>query len=568
MRFDAPRKVPLVVPPVVRLTVRFMARPKACCIACLMAYLAPFVRPPITPHVLYFARPRFAPSVRVALFALFTLSLGASLLCAPAHAQSLPPEIKAAWAKAKVPEDTVAVVLVDAQGSAPPRISHRSTAAMNPASVMKLVTTYAALDLLGPSYSWRTPVYTDGTVRDGVLRGNLYVQGQGDPKLVLERLWLLLRRVQGLGIKTIAGDVVLDNSALDVPPSDPGSFDGEPLRPYNAAPDALLINYKAVVMTFTPDRSGSYAVVQFDPPLYGVSMQPTVPLTPSTGAGSGASGGGSSACGDYRSALKADFSDPTRIRFLGSYPAACGENVWPVAYADPKSYAVRAVQGMWLDMGGKLHGNVRMGPVPAAVLQGKPVVEAGSAPLTEVIRDINKYSNNVMAQQVFLTLGRTPLGAETTPDATDTAGQALSGGSFAASRAAVQRWWKERIRADDVPVLDNGSGLSRQERISAQGLARLLQVAYASPYMPELMASLPITGQDGTLRRMRTRPGASAHLKTGTLVNVLARAGYVDGNNGKRMVLVALVNHPNADSAAARQAMDTLIDWAMKDAAK
>lgn len=547
MRFDAPPIASLIAPPIVRLMAHF-------------PHLSPFASPPAPPHAHHFARPRFV------LPALVAASLAASLLCSPAFAQNLPPEIKAAWAKAKVPEDAVAVVLVDAQGSAPPRISHRSAAAMNPASVMKLVTTYAALDLLGPSYSWRTPVYTDGTVRDGVLRGNLYVQGQGDPKLVLERLWLLMRRVQGLGIKTIAGDVVLDNSALDVPPSDPGSFDGEPLRPYNAAPDALLINYKAVVMTFTPDRSSNHAVVQFDPPLYGVSMQPTVPLTPSTGASSGAGGGG--ACGDYRSALKADFSDPTRIRFLGSYPAGCGENVWPVAYADPKSYAARAVQGMWLDMGGKLQGSVRMGPVPAAVLQSKPVVEAGSAPLAEVIRDINKYSNNVMAQQVFLTLGRLPSGADSSPEATDTASLPLSGGSFAASRAAVQRWWKERISADDAPVLDNGSGLSRQERISAQGLARLLQVAYASPYMPELMASLPITGQDGTLRRMRTRPGASAHLKTGTLANVVARAGYVDGNNGKRMVLVALVNHPNADSAAARQAMDTLIDWAMKDAAK
>ena len=161
---------------------------------------------------------------------------------------------------------------------------------MNPASVMKLVTTYAALDLLGPAYLWNTPVYTEGNISNGVLNGNLYIKGQGDPKLVLERLWLLLRRVQGLGIKTIAGDIVLDRSAFSLPEVDPAQFDGEPLRPYNVAPDALLVNFKSVVMTFTPDRAAQVAQVQYDPPLAGVALPATVAL----GAGE---------CGDYRAAL-------------------------------------------------------------------------------------------------------------------------------------------------------------------------------------------------------------------------------------------------------------------------
>jgi D-alanyl-D-alanine carboxypeptidase/D-alanyl-D-alanine-endopeptidase (penicillin-binding protein 4) len=243
---------------------------------------------------------------------------------------------------------------------------------------------------------------------------------------------------------------------------------------------------------------------------------------------------------------QADFSDPKRIRLNGAYPQSCGEKVWPVAYADPKNYATRAVAGLWLDMGGKLQGSARLGSIPTGP-QWKPALELRSAPLAEIIRDINKYSNNVMAQQVFLTLGRNGNGGLA---------------SFEASQGAVQRWWKERISADGTPVLENGSGLSRLERISAQALGILLQSAYQSTVMPELMSSLPITGIDGTLRRAKNRNTGTAHLKTGSLANVVALAGYVHGAGGQRWVLVALVNHPNAN--AARPALDALVDWAAR----
>jgi D-alanyl-D-alanine carboxypeptidase/D-alanyl-D-alanine-endopeptidase (penicillin-binding protein 4) len=497
----------------------------------------------------------------------------ASVLAA-AQAQGLPPEVDAALARAKVPRDAVSVLLVDAQGQGAPRISHRAGVAMNPASVMKLVTTFAALELLGPAYTWGTPVFIEGAVRDGTLFGNLMIQGQGDPKLVLERLWLLLRRVQGLGIHTIAGDIVLDRSAFDVPATDPSSFDSEPLRPYNAAPDALLINFKSVVMTFVPDRTVHTARVHFEPPLAGVQMQTSVPL-------SNGLNGASRECGDYRAALKADFSDATRIRFAGTYPASCAENVWSVAYADPNSYNVRAVEGLWREMGGQLIGTVREGRVPALLGVAKdsplapvlapvfqPVFEISSPTLAEVIRDINKYSNNVMAQQLFLTLSLpargqngNPSGAAMAQTAThENAQEPPRAASREASREVVRRWWNERIGSDDAPTLDNGSGLSRQERISAQALARLLQAAYRSPLMPELMSSLPITGVDGTLKRSRAMPQGRAHLKTGSLRDVAAVAGYVHAASGKRYVLVAIANHPNAN--AARPAFGALVEWA------
>ncbi len=186
-----------------------------------------------------------------------TLVLVTALLALPgrALAQGLPAEVDAALAMAKLPRDAVAVLVVDAQGKEPPRVSHRVDVAMNPASVMKLVTTSAALDLLGPAYAWTTSVFVDGPVREGRLEGNLYIRGQGDPTLVSERFWQLMRRVRSLGINRITGDIVLDRSAFSLAPTDPGGFDGEPLRPYNAAPDALLLSYKSVLLTFVVDRT-------------------------------------------------------------------------------------------------------------------------------------------------------------------------------------------------------------------------------------------------------------------------------------------------------------------------
>lgn len=477
------------------------------------------------------------------LILLWCIFLGLPALAQPL-AQTLPPEVEAALARAKLPRDALVMLVVDADGRstggtgsavAAPRLSHRADVPVNPASLMKLVTTYAGLDLLGPAFTWQTPVYTEGAIQNGTLQGNLYIKGQGDPKLVLERIWLLLRRVQSLGISSIGGDIVLDHSAFEAIEQTPGEFDGEPLRPYNAAPNALLLNFKALVMTFTPlpDRAnGGYAAITYEPSLAGLQAPVRISL-------------GNQDCGDWRSALKADFSDPARIRFGGSYGANCGEKIWPVAYVDPKSYGPRAIEGIWREMGGKLAGKVRDGRVPAGA---QPSFMQTSPALAEVIRDINKFSNNVMAQQVFLTLSL----------------QAKGMGTREGSRDVLANWWKARLGDNPAPTLDNGSGLSRNERISAQSLAGLLQLAYASPQMPDLMASLPLAGVDGTLRRIKGQSTTGlAHLKTGSLRDVAGIAGYVHAASGKRYVLVAICNHPNA--AAAKPALDALVNWAAQD---
>jgi len=451
----------------------------------------------------------------------------------PSRQTALPPEVAALLARAQLPAEALAAVVLDTGGERAPLLSWRADVPVSPASTLKLVTTYAALDLLGPGWRWHTRVYSDGPLRDGVLQGNLYLRGGGDPKLVSERLWLLLRRVQGAGIRHIAGDLVLDHGAFELPPSDPGAFDGEPLKPYNAGADALLVNYRAQVFGFTPDPATGVAYVALEPPLAGVELAAGVPLDAEP----------SSDCGDWRDRLQADFSDPLRPRFAGRYPLACGARDWPIAHPEPERFAARAVAGIWHGLGGLLDGSVRDGRMPP---DATPRLDFESPPLAEAVRETNKYSNNVMAQQIFLTLG---LGADADAPATP-----------ASARLALQRWWQSRLGADAVlPEVGNGNGLSREARLSAGALARLLQLAWESPLMPDLVASLPASGLDGTLRHSGISVGL-AHLKTGSLRDVQALAGYVHGPDGRRRVLVAIVNHANA--RAARPALEALVRWA------
>ncbi len=446
-------------------------------------------------------------------------------------AQGLPPEALLALQRAKVPADAMSVVVHDAS-TGQRVLQWQATRPVNPASLTKLLTTMAALERLGPAWHWRTPVWVSGPLKEGVLEGSVFIKGSGDPKLVLERLWLLLRRLQQMGVRDIRGDMVLDNSAWRVPEVAAGDFDGEALRPYNVRPSALLFNFRSVILSFVPDIVAGVARVAVEPPLAGTLVDLAVPLA-------------AGPCGDWRAALKASF-EPGRTRIAGLYPSSCGEQAWAVADPLPATYEARLLEALWREMGGLLSGSVREGPAPTGT---RPSFEMPSLALAEIVRDINKHSNNVMAQQLFLTLA-----AQARPDEPATPD---------AARETMRRWLEARTgELGDEVVIDNGSGLSRDTRISALRLARLLLQTYDSPVMSELMSSLPISGLDGTMRRSRATAGR-AHLKTGTLRDVAAVAGYVLTHSGRRLVLVAIVNHPNA--LAARPALEALVQWSLRD---
>lgn len=449
--------------------------------------------------------------------------------CGGAAAQELPASVTQALRHAGIPSSAVGAYAQEVIAGRT-LVSSNALAPLNPASTLKLVTTQAALQLLGPTYTWKTGAYAAGPQRGDVLEGDLVIRGGGDPRLNVESLWLFLRQLREKGIRQISGDLVLDHSRFETRPFDAAQFDGAPLKPYNAGPDALLLNYHAFALRLTPDQASGKARVSVEPPVSGLPVS-----GPALVEGE---------CGNWNANLAPSLTDQG-IAIDGTYPYACGENV---LYAHPYQMSRAAFFGavfrrLWTEMGGTLGGQVRDGLLPA---DARLVAEWQSAPLTQVITDINKFSNNVMARQLLLTMASEASPAPANPE----------GGA-----AAVRGWLMGKgIDAPDL-VLDNGSGLSRSERISAITMGRVLLAGYNSPTMPEFIASLPLVANDGTMRkRLRDKPVAGrAHIKTGSLDGVRAIAGYVMAASGKWYAVVCIVNHPNA--GAAREPLDLLVHW-------
>ncbi len=385
----------------------------------------------------------------------------------------------------------MAVVVQPLSGSGITLTLH-DRAPMNPASTMKLVTTYVALNLLGPAYTWSTEAFADGPIEGGVLQGDLALRGSGDPKLVIEALWLLVQKIRSYGVRGIRGDLVLDRSAFEVAAEDPNAFDGEMMRPYNAAPDTLLLNYKTLTFNFIPDSDGKKVHVAALPSLTGMTVPPLVRATDGP-------------CGDWHAQLQADFAVPLAPVFRGAYPLACGERDWHVSALTGDQFFGAAFRALWEDSGGHWSGQVREGIVPALA---RRIAVHESAPLADVMRDINKFSNNVMARQVLLTIGYEAAHR-------DAPGTAERGAQ------AVRQWLAANQLEMPELVIENGSGRSRVEKVAAASLARLLAHAYNGPLMPEFLASLPLAGVDGTMKSRNAAAG-NAHVKTGLLSNTFS----------------------------------------------
>lgn len=453
-------------------------------------------------------------------------------LGAPAQDGWPPPVFKALRA-ASIPSSAAAAVVqeVDSRRYAL-SVNHRT--AMNPASVMKLVTTLAGLELLGPAYRWKTEAYLDGVLREGVLEGNLVLKGYGDPKLNHEAFWMLLRALRGKGLREIRGDLVLDRSHFERLPGDPGRFDGDAFRPYNVLPDALLVNFKSLRFSFLAEPEGGTVRLAVEP------RPPALDLVNRLKLSDGPCPEGRA----FRDLLKPTFDAVNqRATFSGQYPVTCGEREMNVALLDANDHVSGILRQLWTEMGGSWTGAVRDGTGSP----GARLFHTHESPaLAEVVRDMNKFSNNVIARQLFLTIGAE---AAEPPARADIA------------RRAVQQWLLTKgIEAPEL-VLDNGSGLSRTERISAATLAGLLQAAWRSNVMPEFIASLPVAAIDGTMRRRLKNEGVAgnAHIKTGLLSDARAMAGYVRDAGGRRHSVVMLVNHPNAHQSQA--ALDSLLRW-------
>lgn len=421
-------------------------------------------------------------------------------------------------------------------GQPEPILSVSANVPRQPASTMKLLTTLAALEELSPAWRWKTEAYVTQPVRDGRLAGDLYIKGYGDPYLVIENFWRFLRALRATGLETIEGDLVLDQSHFVREPGDAADFDNQPLRVYNVLPQALLVNFQAVNFRFIPQPSTKRVQIIADPLPANVDLENRVALS-------------DAACRGWTRSLGMKVrheKDRTRVIFSGSYDAACGDNELFRVVSEPAPYILGLFRSLWAELGGRFGAGVREATVPA---DAALFYTAWSPPLAEVIRSINKYSNNVMARQLLLTLGAEQAGAP--PGTTDKGIE------------AVREWLKRHNLIFPELVLENGAGLSREEAITARHLGQLLLAGWRSPYMPEFVSSLPLAAMDGTLRRRFN--GASLdgqmHLKTGSLRDVRSVAGYVLDRAGRRTAVVCLHNYPRADSAAGEAVQEAVLQW-------
>ena len=411
------------------------------------------------------------------------------------------------------------------------------------ASTAKIVTSLAALDLLGPGFRWRTYAFLTGPLDRGFLRGDLMLVGGGDPLLSTAELRHWFGRLRAQGLREIGGDIVIDRSAFALHEEDhAGTPEPGPDRPHHVRPDAFTID-AGVVHLRLETAGGPRTEVHTELPLPGVPLVNKV-----------------AASGGCRTALRwSEAQGRTQLWVEGAWAAHCGARELTVVPPSHADFVASAVVGLWREAGGRLGGRVRFGDLnavdparerlPLFVADGAalpPFATHVSAPLPEVLREVNKTSHNLGARHLMLSLAR---------------GFPLQSATLARARERVRDWLARQGIAPGDIELDNGSGLSRFERGKPRALAQLLSHAWTAREASAFVDSLPVAGVDGTLaHRMQGGYAAGqAHLKTGTLLDTRALAGYVRGRSGRVHAVAALVNHPEAARATA--ALEAAIEW-------
>ncbi|HEY0961803.1 MAG TPA: D-alanyl-D-alanine carboxypeptidase/D-alanyl-D-alanine-endopeptidase [Pseudomonadales bacterium] len=469
---------------------------------------------------------------------LSTLCLLASLTAVAQDAAStvtLPPGVRVVTSGYGLPESSYSL-LVQEVGADAPLFAINADTPMNPASTIKTVTTLAALELLGPAYTWKTELHAGGAIMDdGTLDGDLLVRGGGDPFLVEEYFRNMLKALMRRGVTRIGGDLVIDDTLFDASVSAEPMIDTDTNRSYNVLPYPLMVNFQTVSFYFYPHANGRDVVVKADPELPNLNITNRLKLE-------------DRACGGFQRGVSfaEDPADAMGVMFDGRFPARCNEFVLQRAVLDAPSYAFGLFRKIWEELGGEFAGDLRLGTVPEG---STPLVVWQSEPLADVIKSINKFSNNMMTRQLLLTLAIEKFG----PPAT------VENGA-----RAVQEHLTSLGIDHSAMVLSNGAGLSRDARMTARLFNAVLQHAWDLNTMPEFVASLPLAGEDGTMRtRMRNGGTRGAmHVKTGSLDDVAGVAGYVHARSGRHYVVVSLLNHADADAGPGQELADALLAWA------
>jgi D-alanyl-D-alanine carboxypeptidase/D-alanyl-D-alanine-endopeptidase (penicillin-binding protein 4) len=465
-----------------------------------------------------------------------SLALSFSLLLSgPAAAAGLPEQPGAVVRQQLVADEAVTAVVRDV-ATGEKLVEMNPTTPRIPASVMKILPTFAALDLLGPAYTWKTRALADGPVTHGVLKGNLYLKGGGDPLMTIERWWRFVSDLRQTGLKTIEGDIVVDDEFFATPDQRPGDFDGRPYRTYNVLPYALLVNFQSSEFILRPSEDGQAIDVAVDP--FPANLTVENRIRPVSGRCAGR---------NRNFSIAHPAGDPLKVVVSGTVSTSCPPQTSRQVIMGPADFAYGTFRHLWEQQGGIVRGGLLRAPTPKSAVQ---LLSQESLTLAEIIRVTNKYSSNVMARTLVLTLAAERAG---TP-ATEAAGEAV-----------ILQWLKSRGLGFDELVLANGSGLSRDARISGDSLAKVLEAAWKSRYAPEFLSTLPLGGLDGTLRKRfeRLQDPSRVRMKTGTLNGASSIAGYVTGDSGRTYVVVVMVNDKAARYGPGEAIQGAVIDWVL-----
>lgn len=476
-------------------------------------------------------------SVTVLRCGLVAAAFAIALFSARAAAQ-LPEPVRAALQAAGLPEDAIGLV-IERVSDQRVLFSHQAERSLQTASTMKLLTTAVALERLGPAYRGRTELRSAAAVSGDVLQGDLALRGLADADLNTAAFRGMLQSLRQQGIAEIAGDLLLDRTFFSPPRIDIGvpPFDESPEFQYNVIPDALLLDNNLFNLTMESTKEGF--TVQVNPALDRVVLATAMTLVEGV-------------CKDWEDGWKTPrverLDDGTlRVVLHGSYPRDCKATT-RINVLDRTDFIDRLFRSLWRELGGRFSGVTREAAAPALT---RLLAEHRSRALPEIVRDINKPSDNALTRSLLMTLGTVAKDGD------------ASATSTARGERVVRGWLRERGIPDAGLVLDNGSGLSRTERLPPRLLADVLRVMHKSEWAPEFLASLPIVGIDGTMRnRLKDSPATGrARVKTGTLRDVAAVAGYVRNADGEQCILVGLINHPQASHKIARPVVDALIEW-------
>ncbi|MCM2568661.1 D-alanyl-D-alanine carboxypeptidase/D-alanyl-D-alanine endopeptidase [Janthinobacterium kumbetense] len=492
--------------------------------------------------------------LRPVLMAALLAGLGLST----AHAQ-LPESVSLLLRSANIPEDAMGAIVLRGNTTV---LSHGAERSMQPASTMKLVTTAVGLEQLGPIFRGRTELRTSADVINGVLKGDLILRGGADTDFNADVLAHMLQNLRNQGIVKIKGDLILDRQLFQPARPDIGAapFDESAEFRYNVIPDALLLNTNLIDINISAtERQLSF---QMQPPLENVSITSDMKLV----KGSCAKWEDGWRPPEYRR----DASGKLQVILHGTFPQNCNKAT-SINVLDRNDYADRLFRATWKRLGGTITGTVREAPGTGLPPTAEPVgtrmlADHVARALPEVLRDINKTSDNTLARTLFLSLGSLQsdgwLGSRPIAMAApeDTASRA---------RQVIQEWFQRHHIDTQGMLVDNGSGLSRTGRIAPAQMAGVLQAMQQSPWAPEFQSSLPIVALDGTMRkRLLNSPAAArARIKTGTLKNVVAIAGYVPDANNQQCVVVAMINSDLVGNGNGRAAVDALIEWVARSGA-